>query len=454
MFDLRKRNVVSRRVGTALKSLGVTVALAAAASTANAEVIFQETFASGTGQFTPSGRVYTGSYGARMRGGGGAASLTSAAISTTGFTNIRLSFNRTTSGLDLGENAVAAVSVNNGAFTTVESTRSASGRTTIQLPAAAADSSVRLRFSLTASSFYETYEVASIVVEGDGEDPGPDPGGEGPFPPTTGTPSCSNLLPGQFSCSLGGRTYSVYVPSSYTGVWAVPLVIDMHGYTSTNSAQQRISGWNTLANTQGFIVAYPQGQSNSWNAQGQCCGSASGDDVQFIRNVVADIRLHARISAPRIYATGLSNGGSMTHTLACEAADLFAGAAAVSFPLSGGSSFSAIVANCTPSRPIPVIHFHGTSDSVVSYESGVLDGLGARDSLRAWSQIQQCSTTTTSRTPTSGTTCLTHSNCEGTNVQVSLCTVQGGSHALYPNVNAPGLASIAWDFFKSFLPPQ
>src|SRR5262245_2982279 len=71
-------------------------------------VVFQEDFASGTGQFAPSGSVSTGTYGARLRGGSSPGQITSASINTTGLSNIALSFDRTTSGLDLGEAAVAS----------------------------------------------------------------------------------------------------------------------------------------------------------------------------------------------------------------------------------------------------------------------------------------------------------------------------------------------------------
>jgi polyhydroxybutyrate depolymerase len=265
-----------------------------------------------------------------------------------------------------------------------------------------------------------------------------------------GTNACNDLVPGTHSCTVDGRDVNIYVPSSYTGSSAVPLVVDMHGYTSNNDQQQSISGWDDLAAQVGFIVAYPQGVSNSWNAQGQCCGSSTANDVQFIRNVVAHVKNAGNIDGSRVYATGLSNGGSMTHTLACEAADLFAGAAAVSFGLSGGSTFSTIVYNCrsTMTRGIPVIHFHGTSDSVVDYNDGVLDSLGAPDSLEAWRQVQGCGTSYTTEQLSYYTSCRTYSNCRD-GKQVSMCTTNGGAHNLYPDVGGAGIPTFAWDFFRN-----
>lgn len=264
--------------------------------------------------------------------------------------------------------------------------------------------------------------------------------------------SCTDLGPGQYDCSVDGRDVNIYVPASYDGLAAVPLVVDMHGYTSNNVEQQSVSDWDVLADTEGFIVAYPQGVADSWNAQGQCCGRSRADDVQFIRNVVAQVRSSGNIAADRIYAAGLSNGGSMTQTLACEAADLFAAASAVAFGLSGGRTMKDIVRNCasTLSEGIPVIHFHGTNDETVDYETGVLDSLGAMDSLEAWRQVQKCSTDTTTVTLSSNTWCKTHSSClDG--VDVSMCTVDGGTHVLYPDVAGSGIPKFSWDFFQGLL---
>src|SRR5262245_32766702 len=106
-------------------------------------VLFQEDFAGGLGRFTATGGVTTSANGAVMRGSFGAANdgaITSASISTTGFTSITLAFDRVSSGLDLGEAGIAAVSVNGGAFTTLESTRTTTrARVTLQLPATASN---------------------------------------------------------------------------------------------------------------------------------------------------------------------------------------------------------------------------------------------------------------------------------------------------------------------------
>ena len=168
--------------------------------------------------------------------------------------------------------------------------------------------------------------------------------------------------------------------------------------------------------------------------------------MKFIRDLVAQIKKAGSIDASKVYATGLSNGGSMSHTLACEAADVFTATAPVSFTLSGGSNVNAIKRNCTPSEPIPVIHFHGKSDELVNYNRGILDAIGAEDSLKAWVDIQKCSASAQTTTLLPCTTCKTHT-CAG-GVEVAMCAVDGGAHVLHPlqALLLPGPASLNPNF--------
>jgi hypothetical protein len=168
-----------------LHSATLGVGLLCLSALANAQTVaFQESFDSGTGQFTSSGSVSTGGY-ARLRGGSSPGSITSRAISTTGLSNISLSFDRTTSGLDLGEAATASYSVNGSTYTTVESTRTASGRVTFNLGAAAANQSqLTLRFAVNASSLLEYVTIDNVTLSGTGGT-NPPPGGGGTLPPVS-----------------------------------------------------------------------------------------------------------------------------------------------------------------------------------------------------------------------------------------------------------------------------
>src|SRR2546429_4005051 len=55
------------------------------------------------------------------------------------------------------------------------------------------------------------------------------------------------------------RSYLLYVPPSYDRTKPTPLVISMHGAAGWPAQQMNLSGWNRLAESQGFIVVYPSG---------------------------------------------------------------------------------------------------------------------------------------------------------------------------------------------------
>lgn len=258
--------------------------------------------------------------------------------------------------------------------------------------------------------------------------------------PASATCASNTLSPGDSTISIqfGGRTrsYLLHVPASYTGISTVPLVIDMHGFTSTASAQSGVSGFKAVSDAQGFVVAWPSGLNNSWNAFG-CCGtslSRNVDDVGFIRAVVADIVRRGVIDESRVYATGLSNGGSMSHRLACEAADLFASTVPVSFTLNHPT------AQCTPSRPITVFHFHGLNDTTVAFNGGQFQS--APSSFAAWQSIDKCGTALTTATFSATERCDSATAC-GSSVQPTLCRL-AGTHVLYNTQTTLNIASYAW----------
>ena len=202
----------------ALLVLGLTGATASAQTTP----IFQENFQAGLGQFTPTGNAAAapGIGAARVSGAffGAGGTLTSTPISTVGVTGLTLSFDRLTSGLDAGEAGVAAISINGGAFTTVESLQTATGRATITLPANAANqSSVVLRFSVIANSPFETYTVDNIVLAGvrGGNQPG---NGNRPAIGDFITFESGQVRPLALS-SNGQRLYAVNTPDSRVEVF-------------------------------------------------------------------------------------------------------------------------------------------------------------------------------------------------------------------------------------------
>lgn len=194
------------------------------------------------------------------------------------------------------------------------------------------------------------------------------------------------------------RSYVLYTPASVNWNKLVPVVLVFHGGTGNAESAIRMSGFNDVADKNGFLAVYPNGTGRlnddkilTWNG-GECCGYAQTnqtDDVGFVRALIADLQTVAAIDTDRIYATGMSNGGIMSHRLACEAANLIAAIAPVAGTLN--------VSPCTPSRPVSVIEFHGTDDQHLPYEGGVgpeslvgVDFVSVQDSLDFWTTFNGC----------------------------------------------------------------
>lgn len=252
------------------------------------------------------------------------------------------------------------------------------------------------------------------------------------------------------------RTYTVHLPVGYTGLTPVPLVLDFHGFGSSVFVQQFISGMEAVSDAEGFIVAYPEGLDASWNG-GLCCGESVAqnvDDVGFAHAVIAAVVAEENIDVQRVYATGLSNGGAMTHRLGCEAANTFAAVAPLAFPL----PFSPLSV-CVPSRAIPVLHFAGTDDTLVPYGGNVDPFLAsAAASFAYWRDTNGCGAGLPDETVVTGASmCETYTSCTD-GVEVGLCSIDADDtppdpgHILYFNQDLV-LAEVAWDFLSQFTAP-
>ncbi|MEA2697512.1 MAG: polyhydroxybutyrate depolymerase [Myxococcales bacterium] len=247
------------------------------------------------------------------------------------------------------------------------------------------------------------------------------------------------------------RSYILHVPPKYDGKTRLPLVIDMHGKGGTGQGEMG-SGWLAKADAVGIVMMYPDGLYNSWNGGPAgcptlvCCCQPSQDhntdDAAFLRAAVAKTAQDGCIDLKRVYATGLSNGGIMSHWLACDAADLVAAIA----PASGPN-----LVDCKPSRPVTVVNYRGKQDTLVLYNGGMSMPGGhvwpsAMADFTKWSDLDQC-TDAPVPMPTHPL-CQIRSKCAG-GAEVILCSPNAG-HVIYGGAASMGVAvpDVAWEVFQ------
>jgi poly(3-hydroxybutyrate) depolymerase len=185
------------------------------------------------------------------------------------------------------------------------------------------------------------------------------------------------------------RNYMVVVPKDYVDDAEIPLIIYLHSHGWTAQQGMDYTLIHQAANTFGFLVAYPSA-ANNWNSGiGENPGwpTPNVNDVEFINTLIDTLSDNYNINLERIYAAGYSNGGFMAYKLACQLSERIAAIASV-----GGLISENTLAECNPSRPVPILHIHGTDDSWVPMEGGT-GWQSVEQSLGYWIEFNRCENT-------------------------------------------------------------
>ena len=187
------------------------------------------------------------------------------------------------------------------------------------------------------------------------------------------------------------REYLLYIPDSYTGDISYPLVLVFHGYGGHSFSQMQLSSFMSIADTAGFILAYPQGTvldgATHWNVGAIISAQSKVDDVGFVDKLIDLLDDEYNIDSTRVYSTGMSNGGFLSLLLACQISDKIAAIASVT-----GEMTPKTFKNCNPQHPTPVMQIHGTADDAVPYEGGIWTKSVA-DVLDYWIEYNNCDIT-------------------------------------------------------------
>lgn len=294
---------------------------------------------------------------------------------------------------------------------------------------------------VVALALFACVSVKSSACEPSGAQPG-------------ATPTCA--VPG-----FEHRPYTIHLPEDYDASRPVPVILAIHGGggNAAGAARTACPGGDVddadclhaMAGREGIAVVYPNGTSSrllarirTWNAGGgegdwQCVSGRACkdgvDDIAYFGALLDDLGRWLAVDRRRVFATGLSNGGAMSHRLACEMSDRIAAIA----PLGGANQFAA-ASTCAPIRPVPVLQIHGTADPSWPYDGGTAacaqrDGkakIPVEDSMRVWAAINGCDAAPSARStspfasePGIETVYMHYTRCRS---ETALLRVEGGGH--------------------------
>ena len=250
------------------------------------------------------------------------------------------------------------------------------------------------------------------------------------------------------------REYILYLPDDLPA--DAPLVFVMHGYTG--NAEGTMNGYqmNPVADEHKFAVCYPQGANDAfgiphWNAN---LTISEIDDIGFLSSLAGYLQGEFDLAPDHTFACGMSNGGFMSYTLACERPDVFRAIASVTGTMSGYDWL-----NCDPANPVPVMQIAGTADNVVPIDGsmttfGGWGGAPGLDSVVAfWVDRNMCEDVSEATVDAEHTTTVTYYQDGIDNHEVRKYLIEGWGHQWPTNTVQTGFtASVEiWDFFSQYV---
>jgi poly(3-hydroxybutyrate) depolymerase len=259
---------------------------------------------------------------------------------------------------------------------------------------------------------------------------------------------------------VGGipRTFVLYAPMKLDPNQPVPVVVVAHGYTMSGAMMFDITQYDKIAEREGIVVAYPDGEGvNPWNCGAGICGlgatvNAVGDDQAFMEALLKLIEDDQCIDHPHVFITGFSMGGYFSNETACVNPKFRAAG-----PHSGGTHD---LSSCKTGHK-PMIIFHVKTDSLIIYSCG-------QDARDQWVKHNGCMSGAGDVVQVKGGSCEYAKGCPADG-QVALCSFDlpsgaatsfsghgwaGGSTAgMGASYAVPGVESaseLGWAFFEKY----
>ena len=252
------------------------------------------------------------------------------------------------------------------------------------------------------------------------------------------------------------RSYRIYVPQSYDPSTPAPLVLGFHGLGSNALEQEYYTNLRPQADLHGFVLVSPNavGTPAHWNYLGRLAPNTP-DDYRFVNDLIDHLQGELCIDATRVYATGMSDGGTMAAILGCK----LNGRIAAIAPVAGAPYLDL---SCYSAGSVPLITFHGTADQFWPFDGGTgLLGLPTEPvekDMHDWAVHNSCDLTLQNQTIASDVTLETYTNCNA-NADVELYVIEGGGHtfpgapfdipSFGPTSRSIDAAQLIWEFFAA-----
>jgi polyhydroxybutyrate depolymerase len=262
------------------------------------------------------------------------------------------------------------------------------------------------------------------------------------------------------------RSYYLHMPSAaMASRTPLPLVIGLHGGRTDSDRFAKTTEFNSLADQEGFTMAYPAGVNRHWNDGRDSTNLSTQSDMAFISAMIDDIKRDHALDGRRIYATGISNGGFMAQRLACELSNKIAAVASVAATLA-----APIAQQCHPNRSVPILMINSPVDGFVPWQGGTMTkGEGGTivsvpDMVNFWRTNNRCSSQAIAQ-PLKATiqdgTAVTITRYAGaqSNSDVLFVKIDGGGHTWPGGAQQPAwlvgkttqnlnATRFIWDFLK------
>uniref|UniRef100_UPI00371D8F9A alpha/beta hydrolase family esterase n=2 Tax=Halobacteriovorax TaxID=1652133 RepID=UPI00371D8F9A len=232
-----------------------------------------------------------------------------------------------------------------------------------------------------------------------------------------------------------------------------PLIVNVHGYTSSIFMQYMFTRLSFYKDVLGFMILTPEGRKDIegehyWNGGNFCCDfyKSGVDDTLYIKNLIdyiANDPRFNRVDMSRIYFFGHSNGGFFSYKMACTYPNYVTAVGVLGATLDLRDENGEVIIEqdpCPNVKAVPIFHIHGTKDKTIPfvgkdyYPEHPFGHIGAQEAVDKWIYHNRCNNQSDeSRTNATWfvrgkeTTIKTYGDCEDDAV-IKFAVVKKGQH--------------------------